>query len=131
LEQRVRRRASTRTEFGDRGWGPTTREWQVGDGLDTRNVHRVLAAIDGYWSPRTIAVVNDYDVQVVKVRVAFTAQPSRDRRVLLVLSGRLTIRMDERDVVLDPGDTSVVPRGCWTVNTGDTPSAFTDERRVA
>ena len=67
----------------------------------------------------------------------------------LVLSGRLTIRMDEGDVVLDPGDTYVVPRARFhqpvaatettlllfepsaTVNTGDSPSELTAPRRPA
>ena len=66
----------------------------------------------------------------------------------LVLSGSLTIRMDERDVRLEAGDAYVVPRGRFhqphangettlllfepsgTVNTGDTPGALTAERRV-
>jgi hypothetical protein len=60
----------------------------------------------------------------------------------------LTIRMDDGDVDLDPGDTYVVPRGRFhqpvaasettlllfepsaTINTGDTPSEFTAERRL-
>jgi len=28
---------------------------------DPRNVHDVLAGVIEHWSPRTIAVVNDYD----------------------------------------------------------------------
>jgi mannose-6-phosphate isomerase-like protein (cupin superfamily) len=116
---------------------------------EPRNIHDVLAETDEHWSPRTIAVVNDYDARVVRVLGEFT----RHRHVetdefFLVLSGRLTIRMDEGDVVLDPGDTYVVPRGRFhqpvaasettlllfepsaTINTGDTPSEFTAERRL-
>ena len=113
------------------------------------NIDAVLASVTEHWSPRTIAVVNDYDVRVVKVRGDFTRHrhPETDE-FFLVLDGRLTIRMDDGDVVLDRGDTYVVPRGTFhkptaeqetqvllfepseTVNTGDTPSEVTSERRL-
>lgn len=94
-------------------------------------------------------MVNDYDVRVVKVQGEFTrhSHPETDE-FFLVLTGALTIRMDEGDVRLEVGDTYVVPRGrlhqpcaevdttvllfepSETVNTGDTPSRLTAERRV-
>lgn len=114
-----------------------------------RNLDALLASITEHWSPRTIAVVNDYDARVVKVQGEFTrhAHPETDE-FFLVLSGELTIRMDDGDVTLGPGDTYVVPRGrahqpcaatettvllfepSATVNTGDTPSDLTADRRV-
>jgi mannose-6-phosphate isomerase-like protein (cupin superfamily) len=117
---------------------------------EPRNIHDALAAIGEPWSPRTIAVVNDYDARVVKVQGEFTrhSHPETDE-FFLVLSGSLTIKMDEGDVVLRAGDTYVVPRGRFhqpvaaseaalllfepsaTINTGDTPSEFTAERRLA
>jgi mannose-6-phosphate isomerase-like protein (cupin superfamily) len=101
------------------------------------------------WSPRTVATVNDYDVRVVHTRGEFTrhSHPETDE-FFLVLRGRLTIRMDDGDVELGPGQAFVVPRGVphqpvsvdgaevlllepsSTVNTGDTPSELTAERRV-
>jgi len=114
-----------------------------------RNIHDVLSQLTEHWSPRTVAVVNDYDVRVVRVLGEFTrhSHPETDE-FFLVLSGQLTIRMDEGDVTLGPGDCYVVPSGrshqphaaleshvllfepSSTVNTGDTPSELTAERRV-
>lgn len=114
-----------------------------------RNVHDVLSSVTEPWSPRTVAVVNDYDVRVVKVWGEFTrhSHPETDE-FFLVMSGSLTIRMDDGDVCLQPGDAYVVPRGWFhqpfaelettvllfepseTVNTGDTPSPLTAERRL-
>jgi mannose-6-phosphate isomerase-like protein (cupin superfamily) len=114
-----------------------------------RNIDAVLSSIAEHWSPRTVAVVNDYDVRVVKVQGEFTrhSHPETDE-FFLVLSGRLEIRMDDAHVVLDAGDTYVVPRGRFhqpcadeettvllfepsaTVNTGDSPSSLTAERIV-
>lgn len=108
-----------------------------------------LATFDEPWSPRTVAVLNDYDVRVVRTEGEFTrhSHPDTDE-FFLVLSGSLTIRMDSGDVDLAPGQVFVVPRGVphqpvsregaavlliepsATVNTGDTPSHLTAVRRV-
>lgn len=120
------------------------------EGAGPRNLDAVLATFAEHWAPRTVATINDYDVRVVKVLGEFTrhSHPDTDE-LFLVLSGSITIRMDEGDVVLGTGDTYVVPRGRFhqpcaeaeaavllfepsgTVNTGDTPSELTAERRLA
>ena len=109
----------------------------------------VLEQIRQPWQPRTVAVLNDYDLRVVRTQGEFTrhSHPETDE-VFLVLSGSLTIRMDDGDVTLGPGQLLVVPKGTphqpfspdgaevlliepsATVNTGDTPSELTAERRV-
>ncbi len=86
---------------------------------------------------------------MVKTVGEFTrhSHPETDE-LFLVLSGSLTIRMDDGDVTLEPGQMYVVPRGVAhqpvsidgaevvliepseTVNTGDTPSELTAARRV-
>jgi mannose-6-phosphate isomerase-like protein (cupin superfamily) len=113
------------------------------------NLDNVLAALDQHWSPRTVAAVNDYDVRVVKVLGDFTwhCHPETDE-FFLVLSGSLTIKLDEGDVPLSRGDTYVVPRGkrhqpradaettlllfepSTTVNTGDAPGSLTAPRTI-
>ena len=109
----------------------------------------VLAGIQQPWQPHTVALLNDYDVRVVRTHGEFTrhSHPETDE-FFLVLSGSLTIRMDDGDVTLGPGQLHVVPKGTphqpWsadgaevlmiepsaTVNTGDTPSELTADRRV-
>lgn len=109
----------------------------------------VLTSFQEPWSPRTVAVLNDYDIRVVKTKGEFTrhSHPDTDE-FFLVLRGSLTIRMDAGDVELGPGQLYVVPRGVAhqpvsvegaevvliepssTVNTGDTPGELTAERRV-
>lgn len=109
----------------------------------------VLSALTELWEPRTVAVFNDYDARVVKTKGEFTrhSHPETDE-LFLVLKGSLTIRLDDGDVELGPGQAYVVPRGVAhqpfsvdgaevlliepseTVNTGDTPSELTAERRV-
>ncbi len=110
----------------------------------------VLATFEEVWSPRTVSVMNDYDVRVVKMRGEFTrhSHPDTDE-LFLVVRGAMSIRMEDGDVELAPGQLYVVPRGVphqpvsvdgaevvliepsGTVNTGDTPSNLTAERRMA
>jgi mannose-6-phosphate isomerase-like protein (cupin superfamily) len=109
----------------------------------------VLSQFSQPWSPRTVATLNDYDLRVVHTSGEFTrhSHPESDE-VFLVLAGSLTIRMDDGDVTLGPGQLYVVPKGTphqpcspdgaqvllvepsSTVNTGDRPSELTAERRV-
>ncbi|MDT7536545.1 MAG: hypothetical protein QOI82_130 [Actinomycetota bacterium] len=116
---------------------------------DAVDLAAVLATFEEPWSPRTVAVMNDYDVRVVKTKGEFTrhSHPETDE-LFLVLRGLLTIRLDEGDVELGAGQVYVVPRGVphqpvslegaevllvepsGTVNTGDTPSHLTAPRRL-
>lgn len=106
-----------------------------------------LAKFREVFQPRTVALMNDYDLRVVKLRGEFTrhSHPDTDE-VFLVLSGLLTIRLDDEEVQLTPGQLYVVPRGVHhqpvsksgaeclliepseTVNTGDSPGELTARR---
>jgi mannose-6-phosphate isomerase-like protein (cupin superfamily) len=71
-----------------------------------------LAAFSEYWSPRTVAQINDYDVMVVKVRGEFVWHKHDETDdFFLVLKGELDIQMRDRTVTLRPGELFVVPKG--------------------
>lgn len=71
-----------------------------------------LAQFSEHWAPRTVAQLNDYDIMVVKVQGEFVWHSHADTDdFFLVLKGRLTIRLRDRQVVLHPGELFVVPRG--------------------
>ena len=119
------------------------------DSPEAINLDAVLATFQEPWVPRTVGTLNDYDVRVVRTHGEFTrhSHPETDE-FFLVLSGSLTIRLDAGDVALGPGEVYIVPKGVQhqpvspdgatvlliepstTVNTGDTPSELTAERRV-
>ena len=76
------------------------------------NLAEKLALFSEHWSPRTVACLNEYDIMVVKVKGEFVWHKHDDTDdFFLVLKGRLTIHMRDRDVVLGPGELFVVPRG--------------------
>lgn len=116
--------------------------------MDPVTLTTALSTFDETWAPRTVATVNDYDVRLFKAQGEFARHTHRDTdELFLVLDGSLTIRLDDGDVALGPGQLYVVPRGTphqpysehgaaallleptSTVNTGDSPGALTAERR--
>jgi mannose-6-phosphate isomerase-like protein (cupin superfamily) len=71
-----------------------------------------LAGITQPWQPRTVAVLNDYDLHVVHTKGEFTRHSHPEtHEVFLVLSGSLTIRMDDDDATFGPGLLHAVPAG--------------------
>jgi mannose-6-phosphate isomerase-like protein (cupin superfamily) len=79
---------------------------------DSINLGEKLALFSEYWSPRTVTGFNGHNVMVVKVRGDFVWHKHDETDdFFLVLKGRLTIHLRNRDVVLGPGELFVVPRG--------------------
>ncbi len=115
---------------------------------DVHNVLAALSQVTGHWQPHRLTSINDYDVKVVKVLGQFVwhTHPDTDE-LFMVISGELTVRLRDRDVVLGPHDVFVVPKGVehcpvadpeaqivlveprGTVNTGDAGGVMTAELR--
>jgi mannose-6-phosphate isomerase-like protein (cupin superfamily) len=79
---------------------------------DKVNLAAALASFDQAFEPHTVASFNGHQIQVAKTRGEFVwhAHPDTDD-FFLVLAGRLTIQLRDRDVELGPGELYVVPRG--------------------
>ena len=76
------------------------------------NLADKLALLDESYRPGIVGYLNDYKLAVVKVRGEFVWHKHDDTDdFFLVLSGRLTIQLRDRDVELGPGELFVVPRG--------------------
>ncbi len=76
------------------------------------NLEEKLALFEEHWAPRTVGRFNGHDIMVVKVKGEFTWHHHDDTDdFFLVLRGRLTIRLRDREVVLAPGEMFVVPVG--------------------
>lgn len=73
---------------------------------------RIAASLDELWSPRVIAELDDHYVKVAKVQgtLAWHAHDGEDE-LFFVLKGSLAIEMQDRTVVLNEGESFVVPKG--------------------
>lgn len=79
------------------------------NGID---LNEKLAMFSEHWQPRTVAQFNGHDIMVVKVKGEFTWHKHDDTDdFFLVLKGRVTIKMRDRDITLGPGQLFVVPKG--------------------
>jgi mannose-6-phosphate isomerase-like protein (cupin superfamily) len=113
---------------------------------DRINLAEKIALLPAPYQPGIVGYMNDYKLVVVKVDGEFVWHKHDDTDdFFLVLAGRLTIQLRDRDVVLEPGELFVVPRGVEhcpkadeethvllieprdTVNTGDAGGDLTTE----
>ncbi|MEP6547373.1 MAG: cupin domain-containing protein [Gammaproteobacteria bacterium] len=76
------------------------------------NLAEKLATFTEQYKPRTVGQFNGHDLMVVKVKGPFSWHKHDDTDdFFLVLKGRLTIHMRHGDVILNPGEIFVVPKG--------------------
>jgi mannose-6-phosphate isomerase-like protein (cupin superfamily) len=113
---------------------------------DKINLVEKFALLEQTYKPGIIGYLNDLKLQVVKIQGPFVWHKHDDTDdFFLVIRGRLTIHLRDRDVVLEEGELYVVPRGVEhcpeadeethvlliepreTVNTGDAGGALTAE----
>ncbi len=71
-----------------------------------------LARLEGLWSPRVIAEMNDYQFKIVRIQGDFVwhDHPETDE-TFIVLKGEIRIDFRDRTVVLGEGEMYVVPKG--------------------
>jgi len=64
------------------------------------------------YAPGIVGFLNDYKLQLVKVKGEFVWHKHDETDdFFLVVEGRLTLQLRDRDVVLEAGELFVVPRG--------------------
>jgi len=81
-------------------------------GTTSVNFLQALEQITERWSPRVVGRVNDQYVKVAKVQgqLAWHKHDSEDE-MFLVVYGCLILQFEDKEVVLNPGDFYVVPKG--------------------
>ena len=79
---------------------------------DKVNLAEKFALLGGAYQPAIVGYLNDLKLQIVKVKGPFVWHKHDETDdFFLVVEGRLTIHLRDRDVVLEPGELFVVPRG--------------------
>jgi mannose-6-phosphate isomerase-like protein (cupin superfamily) len=81
-------------------------------GVTAINIASKLGLVCERWSPKIVASFNGHDVMVVKLKGEFVWHSHADTDDLFyVVKGNLTLRLRDGDVLLGPGDLTVVPKG--------------------
>jgi mannose-6-phosphate isomerase-like protein (cupin superfamily) len=125
---------------------PTCDNEEIRDVDDKVDLAEKFALLRGVYEPGIVGYINDYKVQIVKVRGPFVWHKHDETDdFFLVVRGRLTIHLRDRDVELEEGQLFVVPRGVEhcpdaqdeaqvlliepkaTINTGDAGGSLTAE----
>ncbi len=76
------------------------------------NLAEKLAQIGDHWNPRIVGDVNAMQVKLVKLQGAFDwHHHETEDELFLVLSGTLTMRLRDRDIVIEQGEFLIVPHG--------------------
>ena len=77
------------------------------------NLAEKFALFDERWSPKLIGELNGQHVKIAKIEGEFIwHQHENEDELFLVLHGKLIMKLRNRDdVVLEPGEMFIVPRG--------------------
>ena len=87
---------------------------------DKVNLAEKFARLERPYQPGVVGYMNDYKLQIVKVKGPFVWHKHEDTDdFFLVVKGRLTIQLRDRNIDLEPGELFVVPRGVEHCPTAD------------
>jgi mannose-6-phosphate isomerase-like protein (cupin superfamily) len=87
---------------------------------DKVNLAEKFARLERPYEPGIVGYMNDYKLQIVKVKGPFVWHKHDDTDdFFLVVQGRLTIQLRDRNIDLEPGELFVVPRGAEHCPTAD------------
>lgn len=76
------------------------------------NLADALARFSDHWSPRIAGQVNDCHIKLAKLKGEFVwHHHEHEDELFLVIKGRLTMRLRDGDVTVNPGEFIIVPRG--------------------
>jgi len=76
------------------------------------NLAEKLSLFHEYWKPKVVGELNGQYVKLVKLEGEFIwHKHDIEDEFFMILSGRLIIKLRERDIVLDEGEFFIVPCG--------------------
>ena len=80
--------------------------------MDKVNIAQKFSLFEQPWSPKIVGEVNDTYIKVVKTHGEYHwHHHETEDELFLVIRGRLTIKLRDRDIVLDEGEFFAIPRG--------------------
>jgi mannose-6-phosphate isomerase-like protein (cupin superfamily) len=80
--------------------------------VDKVNLAAKFALFDEQWSPKLIGELNGQQIKIAKTQGEYMwHHHDAEDEFFLVVKGRITIKLPDRDVTLDEGEFLIVPRG--------------------
>src|SRR5207248_4179866 len=75
------------------------------------NLAEKFRQFDDHWSPKIVGELNDFHVKLVKVKGEFVwHHHDTEDEMFLVVKGSLLIRLRDRDIRLQEGEFTIIPR---------------------
>ncbi len=76
------------------------------------NIAEKFGLFQETWHPKILGELNDSYIKAAKLKGEFVwHRHEREDELFLVVKGRLVIRLRDGEVVLDPGEFVIIPRG--------------------
>jgi mannose-6-phosphate isomerase-like protein (cupin superfamily) len=76
------------------------------------NLAEMFGRFREQWSPKIVGEVNDSLVKLTKLQGEFVwHHHEREDELFLVVKGRLRLKLRDQELVLDPGEFAIIPRG--------------------
>ncbi len=80
--------------------------------MEKVNLADKFSLFQEYWSPKIIGELNDSYVKLVKLKDEFVwHHHDNEDELFLVVKGRLLIKLRDRDIWLDEGEFTIIPKG--------------------
>ena len=80
--------------------------------IDVVNINDKLAQFSEHWSPKIVGQVNDCHVKLAKLQGEFVWHHHDDEdEMFMVIKGTLQIKLRDRELVIEPGEFVIIPRG--------------------
>ena len=80
--------------------------------MEKVNLSQKFALFQDHWSPKIVGEINDSHVKLVKLQGEFVwHHHETEDELFLVVKGRMTIKLRDRDIRLEEGEFVVIPHG--------------------
>ena len=80
--------------------------------MEKINLAEKFRLFDEYWSPRIVGEINDFYVKIAKFKGEFLwHKHDAEDELFLVVKGHLLIKLRDREIDLDAGEFTIIPRG--------------------
>ena len=80
--------------------------------MEKVNLANKFSLFQEHWSPKIVGELNDSYVKLAKLKGEFVwHQHEGEDELFLVVKGRLLIKLRDRDIWLDEGEFTIIPKG--------------------